>query len=317
MSETAIYTETFRKHYDPTQTTALRNKFAKDMKRRFAELSMVVVQAIVKQDCFGLKPGIIQAMQMNPPGQGAFSFTRSSAKVESFMKWLDEQVKKGIITTRELQQIGNSIDSAWTNMYIADSYKRGVMRARYEMRKAGADVPSIDETGGIEMVMGTMFHMDRVGLLYSRVYTDLKGITADMDSIISRILSQGMIDGDGPALLARKLVAAINGTGMGDLALTDKVGRFIPASRRAELLARTEIIRAHHLATIQEYRNWGIQGITILGEWKTAGDDRVCERCAALEGKIFTLDEIEPLIPLHPQCRCIALPYIEELQKYK
>ena len=30
--------------------------------------------------------------------------------------------------------------------------------------------------------------------------------------------------------------------------------------------------------------------------------------------KIFTLDEIEPLIPLHPQCRCVALPYIEDLE---
>ena len=49
----------------------------------------------------------------------------------------------------------------------------------------------------------------------------------------------------------------------------------------------------------------------------TAGDDRVCEKCAALEGRIFTLDEIEFLIPLHPNCRCLALPYIEELQKYK
>jgi SPP1 gp7 family putative phage head morphogenesis protein len=82
------------------------------------------------------------------------------------------------------------------------------------------------------------------------------------------------------------------------------------------MLARTEIIRAHHIATIQEYRNWGVEGITVKGEWKTAGDDRVCSKCEQLEGKIFTLDEIEPMIPLHPLCRCIALPYIEELQKY-
>ena len=70
------------------------------------------------------------------------------------------------------------------------------------------------------------------------------------------------------------------------------------------------------MATIQEYRNWGVEGVTILGEWKTAGDDRVCEKCASMEGRVFTLDEIEPLIPLHPQCRCIALPWIKELQKY-
>ena len=45
--------------------------------------------------------------------------------------------------------------------------------------------------------------------------------------------------------------------------------------------------------------------------------DRVCPKCEALDGKIFTLDEIEPMIPLHPQCRCIALPYIEDIQKFR
>jgi len=118
-------------------------------------------------------------------------------------------------------------------------------------------------------------------------------------------------------LLARKLVSTINGTGMGELGITDTLGRFIPAARRAEILARTEIIRAHHLGTIQEYRNQGLFNIVVKAEWKTAGDNRVCTRCASLEGQVFTLDEIEPMIPLHPQCRCIALPYVEELLKYK
>lgn len=166
------------------------------------------------------------------------------------------------------------------------------------------------------MIMGTPFHMDRVGVLFTRVYNDLKGITEQMDAQISRILAQGMIDGDGPALIARKLIAVINGEGIDKLGIRDTLGRFIPAMRRAEMLARTEMIRAYHLATIQEYRNWGVLGIKVLGEWKTAGDDRVCEECASLEGKVFTLDEIEPMIPVHPLCRCLALPYIEELQKY-
>jgi hypothetical protein len=78
--------------------------------------------------------------------------------------------------------------------------------------------------------------------LFTRVFSDLKGITSAMDAQISRVLAQGIADGDGPALLARKLVATINGTKMGDLALTDTLGRFIPATRRAMILARTEII---------------------------------------------------------------------------
>lgn len=74
------------------------------------------------------------------------------------------------------------------------------------------------------------------------------------------------------------------------------------------MLARTEIIRAHHVATIQEYRNWAVEGVVVQGEWRTAGDERVCVICEALEKKVFPLDEIESMIPRHPRCRCIALP---------
>ena len=311
MCEITTYTIGKIEKYDPTRTTTLRNAFTRDMSRRFRELLSVIRRGVNTNDCFGLRVSDITTFQMTPPSPNQFAFASSEQKVAAFMKWIEDQVKKGLLTIAEYDQIGKSVNGAWTNLYILDSYKRGVIRARYEMIAAGYDVPTIDQTGGIGAVMGNPFHVDRLGLLYIRVFNELKGITDAMDSIISRILTQGLADGDGPALLARKLVAAINGSGVGDLGLTDSIGRFIPALRRAELLARTEIIRAHHLATIQEYRNWGVLGIKVRGEWKTAGDDRVCEKCAALEGQIFTLDEIEPMIPLHPLCRCIALPYLD------
>jgi len=307
--ETVIHTHSDIQTYlrrDPTRTTILRNGFAREMRKRFRELAVVIRKAIIEEDCFGLSAGFYQ---MIPPGRQAFVFPRSADKVNAFMEWLKVQTDRGILEVGEFQQVGVGIESAWTNKYIQDSYKRGVIRARYELKKAGFDVPTIDQTGGIEISMSTPFHMDRVGLLYSRVFSGLKGITTAMDTQISRILAQGIADGDNPRLLARKLVSAINGTGMGDLALTDTLGRFVPAARRAEMLARTEIIRAHHNATIQEYRNWGVEGVKVKAEFVTAGDDRVCDRCGALEREVFTLDRIEGMIPLHPQCRCLALPF--------
>jgi SPP1 gp7 family putative phage head morphogenesis protein len=305
------------KNYDPTHTVALRKAFTVDIKRRFAELGKVVRKSVYELDCFGLKSNKgVSMYQMTPTARKAFEFLRSEEKVKAFMNWLKKQEEAGIIQSGMAQQLGSAVESQWMNMYILDSYKRGVIRARSELRSAGFEVPTVDENGGINMILNLPIHLDRIGLLYSRVFTDLQGITSAMDTIISRILTQGMIDGDGPALLAKKLVEAINGTGIGDLAIKDTLGRTISAQQRAIMMARTEIIRAHHLATIQEYRNWGLEGIIVKGEWKTAGDDRVCDKCAALEGKIFTLDEIEPLIPFHPNCRCIALPYIEELQKF-
>jgi SPP1 gp7 family putative phage head morphogenesis protein len=301
--------------YDPTKTTLLRNAFSRDMRRRFAELAMVIKKAIVDNDVFGLKPKT-HTLQMIVPPNEAFAFGRSSDKVEAFMAWLKQQVDRGILEVSTFQQVGSSVEAAWTNLYISDSYKRGVMRARSELVKSGYKVPTMDESGGIGVSMMTPFHIDRCGLIFTRVYSDLKGITAAMEMQIARVLAQGIADGDGMMLLARKLVSTINGTGMGELGITDTLGRFIPAARRAEMLARTEILRSYMSSTIQEYRNWGVEGVKVLAEWNTVHDDRVCEKCAAMDGKVFQLDEVEKIWPLHPMDRCIFLPYVEELQKY-
>ena len=302
MNDVITYTEVGRLNYDPTRTTALRNSFATDMNRRFKAIAAAIVISVFKNDCFGLNNTPIHVFQATPINPNAFLFLRDSEKVAAFIKWLDEQIKAEILTVIDLEQIGQSFDATWTNRYLFDSYKRGIIRARNEMIRSGVNVPSVEDSGGILNIVSSPFHIERLGLIFTRFYSDLKGITDVMESQISRILAQGIADGDGPRLLARKLVSAINGTGVGDLGITDTLGRFIPAMRRAEILARTEMIRAHHLATIQEYRNWGLLNIKVKAEWKTAGDDRVCSKCSSLEGQIFTLDEIEPMIPLHPQC---------------
>ena len=42
--------------------------------------------------------------------------------------------------------------------------------------------------------------------------------------------------------------------------------------------------------------------------WVTAEDERVCPMCSSLEGKTWSLDELETAAfmqpPLHPNCRC-------------
>lgn len=299
--------------FDPTRTIALRAKFVSDMNKGFNELRGLVRQAIVERDVLGLKdrseshPTFL-TVQAVPP-RHAFNFPRSGDKVAAFMAWFRSQA---LVTIERMPQYGAGIQHQWTNMYVADSYKRGVMRARYEMRAAGYTVPTLEQSGGIDAIMSTPFHADRVGVLYSRVFSELKGITGDMDKQVSTILGQGLIDGDGPALLARKLNRTISGPA-GNLGITDTLGRFIPAQRRAMILARTEIIRAHHMATIQEYRNYEVAGVRVRAEWTTAGDDRVCGECMDLEMRVYPLDEIEKMIPLHPQCRCIALPASPEL----
>jgi len=304
--------------YDPSRTTGLRNAFAGNMNKRFTEFVLAVYATVAKKDCFGLeKNNIFQSYQMALPRDREFEGLKDSEKINAFMKWIAILIATDILTMSEYQQMGRLMQGAWMNTYILEAYKRSVARARYELKKAGYAVPSIEASGGIETVMMNIVHMERVGLLYTRIFNDLKGITDAMSSQISRVLAQGIMNGDGMKLLARKLVATINGTGAEELGITDTLGRFIPAARRAEMLVRTEIIRAYAEATLQEFRNWGVEGVTAQAEFRTAGDDRVCPECASLEGKVYSLDEASGIIPVHPKCRCIWLPYIESIQKYK
>jgi len=320
-----IHTNASVNRYDPTRTTALRNAFVKDMNRRFDGLVKIIYKTIVTEDAFGLNNKITIQGEFTTPSRASFAFPRSADKVEKFRLWLDKQIKNGILEVGELNQIGSGINGAWTNKYIFDSYKRGVIRARYELKQAKyKDIPAMEQTGGIVMSMTSPLHIDRLGLLYTRAFSELQGITSQMDTQISRVLSQGIADGDNPITLARKMRKVITGTsGTGkELAITDTLGRFIPAKRRAEMIARTEIIRAHHVATIQEYKTWATEGVYIRGEWKTSGilegPGHVCDECLALEGHMYDLDEIESMIPYHPNCKCIALPIrVEKGNKYK
>jgi len=299
--------------YDPTRTTTLRNAFVRDMNVRFTQLKRVIRKAIVDEDCFGLMPlppgvtRIVVQAALTTPGPSAFDFPRSADKVAAFMAWLNGQVEAPILEITEMPRIGGAIEAAWTDVYIKDSYSRGITRARYEMGSAGYHIPSMSATGGIHASLVQPPHADRLGLLYTRTYSGLKGITADMDTKISRILSQGIADGDHPKVLSRKLLATIDGAGAGTLGITDSLGRFIPPQRRARMLARTEIIRAHAQAQLQEMQNWAVVGVTAEVEFSTAGYG-VCPICVDLKGKVYSIKEAWNIIPVHPNCRCQWLP---------
>lgn len=298
---------------DPTQTTVLRQAFVMDFNRRFNALVRLINEAIIRDDVFGLRNDQITGTLLNKkvvvnqsPGRRAFDFPKSSDKVAAFMRWFRRQVENELLTVVDLERVGDSVNAAWTNVYIESGYKSGITSARAQLAR-GFDVPSLESTGGIGASLASPLHVDRLGLLFTRTFNELKGITDAMDQQISRILTQGIADGISPRILARRLVATIQGGGA-DLGLTDTLGRFIPAKRRAQILARTEIIRAHADATLQEFATWGIQGVKLKVEWITAGDNRVCARCADLEGSVFTLAEAAGKIPLHAQCRCAWIP---------
>ncbi len=269
---------------DPTRTLTLRNRYASQMYNRFRKLKGDIRTSIVTNDVFALRQPTVN----EPLGRRQFEFVRDPERVVLFLDWLQKQVDNNILEVYYGNQLGSSIEEAWMNTYIRTDYEKDHETGQQELRGAGYEIPV---TASVTASMQMPFHIDRVGLLYTRNFTGLKGITDEMSKQIAEILAEGMATGEGPLELAKRINNRV-----------DKIGL-----TRAKTLARTEIIRAHHQAMVQEFRNWGVVGVRVLAEWVTAGDGRVCPLCKKKASKnngygpgIYTLDQVSGLIPLHP-----------------
>jgi SPP1 gp7 family putative phage head morphogenesis protein len=259
------------------------------MIRRFKLLRQLIVTTVAKNDAFGLRGGPI----VNEPGrQFQFAFPRASDKVSAFMEWLRSQQQAGILEIQGGTSIQASGARSWMNVYIDGSYQRGIRQAGQELRSAGANVSD----RYLDAAFNLPVHADRVGLIYTRTYSDLRGVTEAMDTQISRVLAQGLIDGLGPMELASEIVDRVDSIGI----------------VRARTIARTEIIAAHAEASLNSYEEAGLEGVAVMAEFATANDNAVCPECEELEGKTFLIDEARGMIPVHPNCRCAFIPSIED-----
>jgi hypothetical protein len=98
---------------------------------------------------------------------------------------------------------------------------------------------------------------------------------------------------------------------------------------RAELIARSETIRSSNAGAVSAYQQAGV----MQKEWLVTEDDRLCEFCSPMGGKVVGVEtnfyslgdqvtteagnvlkinyEHIGFPPLHPNCRCTILPVIE------
>lgn len=266
---------------DPTQTTALRQRFEGEAYRRFRRLKGRIREEIISKDGFGLTTN-----------RGRFEFERDEEKVSAFMEWLRQAQRDEILTVSEGAPLNQAARQAWTRTYIETAYRRGIAQAARNMRQRGVTV----DDRWIDAAFNRPIHADRVGLAYTRAFQELRGITEAMDQQISRTLAQGIAEGLNPRDIARNLNNRV-----------DKVG-----ITRARVLARTETINAHAEATLNSYEEAGIEGVDVVAEFSTAGDAQVCPECESLEGTVRPIEEARGVIPVHPNCRCAWIPDVED-----
>lgn len=278
---------------DPSRTGLLRRQFLKEMNKRFAELYSKIKEFVVDEDAFGLKERKPLVILANPQ----YQFATDPQKLQGFQQWLQQQINAVILVVSGAGVPGQP----WTYQYVDRAFKQGVGRAFASMSpEALAETPEWYR-GTREQFLRSAFSqpiaMQKVELLSTRAFEQLKGVTATMSQQMSRILSMGLISGQGPLKIAREMQKSIAGL----------------SKTRARMIARTEIIHAHAEGQLYSFELLGVKELGIIAEWSTAGDSLVCPICGDMEGETFSVEDAHGLIPAHPNCRCVWIPSEQQI----
>jgi len=279
---------------DPTRTGTIRRQFTAELNRRFTRLKRAMLKLIVEDDALGIGPRLAFNVTDNA---GLFDPDSSFKKVEAFRKWLRSQIALDIIEDRIAD-----LSDQWFVRYVQDGYAKGAGRAFDDARKPYAKGYAEDDStrgfyrGTKEEFLRSSFArpvaVEKVKLLAGRVFTELKGVTESMSTKLTRTLADGLVQGQSPRDIGRTIAKVVDGI--------DRT--------RADVIARTEIIRCHAEGQLDALEEMGVEEVGVMVEWLTAGDEKVCEECSSLETVVLTIEEARGMLPRHPRCRCAWTP---------
>ena len=122
----------------------------------------------------------------------------------------------------------------------------------------------------------------------ARGYLEKHGRT--FSTTAAEVLAQGIAEGRPTELITKDLKQRLRVT-----------------KTRAEVIVRTESLRAHNEASRNYYAQNGIE----LVMYFATSDDRTCEVCTSQAGNVFKRNAIS--VPRHPRCRCYLAPYSDDV----
>jgi SPP1 gp7 family putative phage head morphogenesis protein len=188
------------------------------------------------------------------------------------------------------------------DLLVLDRYGLDALRGKGDVAIAEQIVALADtwveQTLGVK-VIGTfaMIHRSALAFLQDYELGLIKNVNQELRNQIRNQLTQAFIQGESIPQMVKRLTS---GTAL-------QRGVFQKIETRAEVIARTETIRAFNQGALEQYRSYGVKRVI----WLTAQDERTCPVCRPLHKKVFPIDRIPfggP--PAHPRCRCAVVAHI-------
>lgn len=267
------------KRSDPTRTAALRRQYEAQFIKR--------LRRVIKS----MRAQVATRNELDIAANKKYSFSTDQEKVHAFTAWFERAINKALFGNSLDKDFDSAIGTFWGNSFANIAYRRGMLRAIRDLKRAGAKVAPEYLTNALKRG----FHGDTLKKLYTRQFDDLRNITREMSKQVGETLAEGLASGLDPFGLADKLVDRV-----------EKIG-----ITRARLLARTEVISTYAEAELNVLDEAGVQGVELEPELMTAGDERVCDQCEAAARQSYTVEGARGVIPLHPNCRCAWAPLIK------
>jgi SPP1 gp7 family putative phage head morphogenesis protein len=305
---------------DPSKN--LRDEFLREIRRRMRDIRGLVREQVgYENDIFGLAEDVEQSDPDQTDRDGdapdVFRFQTRDENIDAFLRWFTDKLRRGLLEPKAVREVESG--EHWTGELLRLTYAQAWQQARNRLRQEGVTVGSLPgsdtETQGLITALGSMpVPRQTLREVYLRTYENLQSIESDMTEVVRETLLEGLRDGINPRAMARNL--------------TDEIKSI--QRTQAETLARTETLNAYSSATVDRYREAGVDAVT-QAEFSDADDRRVCEICSALDGRITPMPDIETATfqfepgedepdslageysvkpPTHPNCRCVLLPVI-------
>ena len=236
---------------DPQGTDSLDAQAAREFKRRLRECGKAY----------------IDALEQIPAELATNARTYRYRLDQGLLQWLLGNA--GALVDSVMLEGGP--DALWFfDGYVAVATKRGVAQ---QMRNIAAQSPAYKAARGTVILSEP--HLQRMLLLRTRVFEDMKGFTQQIKTDLSRILADGMGRGQGPLAVAQNIREQL------------KVEQ-----HRAERIARTEIATAQRRAKWDEADDAATEyGSRILEMHFSALSTTTRASHAARHGRLFTRDE--------------------------